>query len=117
MRMLTTPYSKPNPFRVSAKRTSLSGKEIESEYAIKEYERLLAEVHPNFCKKLIQRAPELTPMELRVCMLTRAFVGIKECAEILSVSKSSIESHRWHARCKLGIENRAVSLTTALHGI
>ena len=91
--------------------------EIESRYQVKEYERLLNQIHPDFCKKLIQRAPAITPMELRVCILARAFVGIKESAQLLSISKSSIESHRSHARGKLSIENRAMSLISALHAV
>ncbi len=110
-------FKRPN-FKPPTKRMSFSSsEEIESQYAIKEYEQLLRQIHPDFCKKLIRRVPEITPMELRICMLTRAFVGIKECARILSVSESSVETHRWHARCKLGIEDRGMSLMTALHAI
>lgn len=94
-----------------------SSSDIERQYAIKEYEKLLSEIHPDFCKKLIQQAPAMTPMELRVCILARAFVGIKESATVLSISESSIETHRSHSREKLNIEDRNVSLVAVLHSI
>ncbi len=91
--------------------------EIEDEYRIKDYEQFLSQIHPDFCRRLLNRAPAITPMELRVCILARAFVGIKESASILSISKSSVESHRSHAREKLRIGERSISLISVLHSI
>jgi DNA-binding CsgD family transcriptional regulator len=101
----------------TAIRGSSLSKIHESERVIAEYQRLLEELHPDFCKKLLSRAPALTPMELKVCILTRAFLDTKESASLLAVSESTVESHRWHARCKLGIHNRGLNLMSVLHAI
>src|SRR5436190_2112749 len=78
---------------------------VEDQYAVKQYEKLLAEIHPDFCKKLILRAPTISAMEMRICMLTRLFISVKETACLLNISMSSVETHRSHAREKLGLED------------
>ncbi len=118
MRTIGMPTARLNGFESAEGRgTRAASKITDSQGALAEYERLLRQLHPNFCKKLLNRAPTITPMELKVCMLTRAFLGIKESASLLSVSESSIESHRWHARRKLGIEGRDQNLMSVLHAI
>ena len=118
MRMNAMPKSKRDTFKQTASKRYSSSKGMnESQRALAEYETLLRELHPNFCRKLLRRAPGITPMELKVCILTRVFLGIKESASLLSVSESSIESHRWHARCKLGIKDRDMNLMSLLHAI
>src|ERR1017187_5449604 len=102
MRMALRQDVKRNVFDSTARRTSFSASEMnKGQRAITEYELLLQETHPAFCTKLLHRGPEIPPMELKVCILARSFLGIKESASILSLSSSSIESHRWHARKKL----------------
>jgi hypothetical protein len=118
MRMSGMPTDTLNGFAATAGSGSRSSsKMIEHAHAFAEYERLLRELHPNFSRRLLRRAPAITPMELKVCILARTFLGIKESASILSVSESSIESHRWHARCKLGIKDRGLNLTSVLHAL
>ena len=90
---------------------------VEDQYAVKQYEKLLGEIHPEFCKKLINRAPTISAMEMRICMLTRLFISVKETANVLNISMSSVETHRSHAREKLGIEDRKVSLISVLHAV
>ena len=80
------------------------------------YERLLREVHPDFCRRLVARAPGLTPMEVTTCMLARLHLPTKEAARILETSLSTIEMHRSKAREKLGID-RSQNLTVMLHAI
>src|ERR1700733_15083867 len=58
---------------------------------VKRYEKILQGIHANFREKLVQRAPGITPMELRLCILARAFVEIDECASILAISTEGID--------------------------
>ena len=91
----------------------LAMSQFTSEY---NYEKLLRQVHPDFCRRLVERAPDMTPMEITNCMLARLHLPVKESAAILAVSISSIESHRSHARGKLQMQ-RGQSLTAVLHSI
>jgi DNA-binding CsgD family transcriptional regulator len=85
-------------------------------YGLKRYEGLLREVHPQFSQRLLRLAPDLTPMELKACMLTRLHLRTKDVAELLGVSESSIETHRSHARRKLHISRRQ-NLVATLHAV
>lgn len=85
-------------------------------YGLKRYEELLREVHPEFCQRLLRLAPDLTPMELKACMLTRLHLRAKDAAQLLGITESSIESHRSHARRKLHVV-RQQNLVAALHAI
>ena len=76
-------------------------------------ERLVDSIHPGFLRKVQFRAPDLTPMELQICMLTRLQMRTKETAMALHLAKSSVERHRWHVRTKLGFE-RSENLLSAL---
>ncbi len=80
------------------------------------YEEVLSHLHPDFAKHLLERAPNLTPMEIRVCNLTRLHFRTKEAASILAVTKSSIETHRYHARAKLKVDRRQ-NFSSILHTI
>jgi DNA-binding CsgD family transcriptional regulator len=89
---------------------------IKQEIAVAEYEELLNHIHPGFWRKMLRKAPNLTPMELRVCALTRLHLRTKESAKLLHLTTSSIESHRSHAREKLGLDSR-INFASALHMI
>jgi AraC family transcriptional regulator, chitin signaling transcriptional activator len=78
-----------------------------------ELERRVDLIHPGFLRKVQFRAPDLTPMELQICMLTRLQMRTKEAAAALNVAKSSVERHRWHVRTKLGYD-RSENLLSAL---
>jgi DNA-binding CsgD family transcriptional regulator len=80
------------------------------------YEQLLKEVHPDFCRRLTERAPNITPLEIVNCVLARLHVPVKEAASILSLSTASVEKHRSHVRTKLGVE-RSQNLVSVLHSI
>lgn len=56
----------------------------------------------------------LTPRELEVANLVRGGLSAKEIAELLSISRRSVDNHRNGIRKKLGLTNRRVNLTTYL---
>lgn len=68
-----------------------------------EFDRHFHDAHPDFTKNLLDRFPDLTPMELKVCSLLKVGLTSKEIAHILVLSERSIENHRYRIRKKLGI--------------
>ncbi len=63
--------------------------------------------HPDFIKNLSQLAPKLTRMELRVCAMMKLNLANKEIAQLLSVSRRNVESHRYSIRKKLNLTKDA----------
>lgn len=59
----------------------------------------------------------LTPAESRVARYVKAGRSSKEIANILGVTKESIDFHRHNIRKKLGLSNKKVSLNQYLHVI
>jgi DNA-binding CsgD family transcriptional regulator len=89
---------------------------IEQEKSIMEFEVMVSKMHPGFWRRLLKMAPDLTPMEIRICGLTRLHMHAKEVAHVLNITRSSVEAHRSHARCKLQIDRRQ-NFMSALHAI
>ena len=73
-------------------------------------------VHREFYYVLMQKYPELTPTEVKVCSLIRVGHCSSEIAELLSVSKRTVDRHRENIRCKLGLGRRE-SLTQVIQGM
>jgi DNA-binding CsgD family transcriptional regulator len=80
------------------------------------YEQRLNEIHPDFCRRLVEQAPDLTRMEILNCMLARLHLSVKEAALALTLTPSSVLSHRSHARNKLNM-GRSQSLYTILQSL
>ncbi len=72
-----------------------------------------SQVHPSFTRELLERFPDLTKMEIRICMLLKAQLNSEQIADLLSLSVRNIENHRYRMRKKLGLE-RGQSLESAL---
>jgi len=72
--------------------------------------------HPEFVKKLLDRFPELTPMETRVCTLLRLNLKSHEIAKMFCLEERSIETHRFNIRRKLKIETKQ-SLSNFLNAL
>lgn len=67
-------------------------------------------LHPEFTKRLLEHYPQLSPMQIRICCLLRLQLSSKEIADILKLSKKTVDNHREHIRIKLNIP-RSVNLT------
>jgi DNA-binding CsgD family transcriptional regulator len=80
------------------------------------YEHLLNEIHPDFCRHLLERATNLTRMEILNCMLARLHLSVKEAAVALAVTPSSVLSHRSSARKKLKM-GHSQSLSSILQSL
>ena len=67
-----------------------------------------------FIKTAVAMDLKLTPTELRVANLIKKDKSSKEIAELLSLSKQTIDKHRNNIRRKIGITNKKVNLKTLL---
>lgn len=67
-------------------------------------------VHHGFYPQLVGRYPDLTPAEIKVCSLIRIGLSSKEIAEILCVSKRTVDNHRSRVHKKMALPQGA-SLT------
>ena len=62
-------------------------------------------VHTEFSKKIISEFPDLTKAELKLCILIKLGISIKDTASILYLSPDSIKVARSRLRKKLKLEN------------
>ncbi|MBI9091184.1 MAG: PAS domain S-box protein [Desulfobacterium sp.] len=74
----------------------------------------LNEIVSPFARNLASKLHNLTPMEMRVAGLVRQGKTTKEIAEILNLSKGTIDFHRDNIRTKTGIKNQKINLRTHL---
>ncbi|HEY6171026.1 MAG TPA: LuxR C-terminal-related transcriptional regulator, partial [Candidatus Kapabacteria bacterium] len=74
-----------------------------------EFDRHFHDAHPDFTKNLLERFPELTPMEAKICTLLKVALTSKEIAHILVLSERSVENHRYRLRKKMGLGEQNIS--------
>ena len=80
------------------------------------FEAQFASVHPEFKAKLVEKFSDLTPQEIRVCLLLRVGMKSYEIGRIICVSERGIENHRFNIRKKLGLKTEQ-TLTEFLQGL
>jgi len=93
-------------------------KELESENTQevwKEFEIRFQNVHSDFYKKLVDRYPDLSSNELRLCAFIKLNLNTKEISSITHQSVNSIDVARSRLRHKLGL-NKEDNLTAYLAG-
>jgi DNA-binding CsgD family transcriptional regulator len=74
----------------------------------------LKEILSPFSRKLSSRYLLLTPKEIQIANFVKEGRTSKEIAEILNVSKSAVDIHRYRLRNKLGLNNQKANLRTHL---
>ena len=87
------------------------------EEIFEEFELRFKQVHSDFYNKLVQRFPELSPSEQRLCAFLRLNMTTKEISELTGQQPSSLETARYRLRKKLGITNSQMNLITFLSQI
>jgi len=101
------------PFLDKLRQTRLTREQVEILNVI---EQKLNELVSPYQRTLSQRYG-LTPTELQIVELIRSGKPTKEIAEILSLSKRTVDTHRHNIRKKLGILNKNINLTTYLSSL
>jgi tetratricopeptide (TPR) repeat protein len=79
-----------------------------------EFEVRFRQVHTNFYEKLLNRFPELSPNELKLCALLRLNLSTKEICELTGQLPASLDMARYRLRKKLGLTDSTVNLVTFL---
>lgn len=92
----------------------LENSNADSDWRLFEFQ--FEQVHQDFLKRLAEQFASLTPMELKICVLTRAELATKDIARLMSLSVRSIQNHRYRLRKKLRM-NSEEHLETFLAGI
>ncbi|WP_066627030.1 response regulator [Labilibacter marinus] len=69
-----------------------------------QFELVFQSVHPDFIKKLLKVYPELSMADLKLCVLIRLNISIKNIAYILHIKPESIKVSRSRLRKKMRLE-------------
>ncbi len=70
------------------------------------FQELFEKVHEDFYRRLMARAPDLSPAEIRLCCLLKLNLPSKDIAAMLSISPDSLRVSRYRLRKKLQLEGK-----------
>ena len=70
-----------------------------------EFEKRFQEVHVDFYKNLLEKFPDLTPNELKLCAFLKLNMTSKDISSITNQSVDTLKVARFRLRKKLGLEN------------
>jgi tetratricopeptide (TPR) repeat protein/DNA-binding CsgD family transcriptional regulator len=84
---------------------------------LKEFSTRFQEVHSGFYGALLQKYPDLTQNELKLCAFLRLNMSSKDISELTGQSIFALENARYRLRKKLGISNSNINLVTFLSQI
>lgn len=82
-----------------------------------EFELRFRQVHKDFYEKLLQKYPDLSPNEQKLCAFLRLNMTNKEISELTGQSIKALETARYRLRIKFGLSNSQVNLITFLSSI
>ena len=81
-----------------------------------EFEIIFAKVYPDFTKKLVHNVDELTPTEIKICMLIKMSFSNSQILDHLKISNNTLANSRSSIRNKFGL-SRKESLTNSILSI
>lgn len=64
---------------------------------------LFEDQRPNFMKKLLKKAPELTPLDQKICAFLVMDLGTRTIAQMLNITEASLLNRRSVIRKKMGL--------------
>lgn len=67
------------------------------------FEQHFSLLHPHFTAQLTACCPKLSAIEIRVCTLMKMHLSNQQIADILYLSKRTVDTHRYNIRKKLGL--------------
>ena len=70
----------------------------------KVFETNFNEVHEDFFKDLLEKYPELTNKDLKLCSYLKMNLSSKEIAPLLGISVRGVEVQRYRLRKKMGLD-------------
>ena len=82
-----------------------------------EFEKRFIQVHGKFYSSLMDKYPDLTPNELKLCAFLKLNMSSKDISELTGQQISAIEIARHRLRKKLGISNTQTNLIVFLSQI
>ena len=82
----------------------------------KEFEIVFAKVYPEFTRKLVNKANQLTPAEIKICMLIKMSFSNSQILDHLKISNNTLANFRTSIRNKFGL-SRKESLTNSILSI
>ncbi|WP_121665879.1 helix-turn-helix transcriptional regulator [Mesonia aquimarina] len=83
----------------------------------KEFEFSFKQVHPSFFNKLVEKHPELSSKERRLCILLYLDFSTKEIVKLTGVSYKSVENSRTRLRNKLNLTNKKINISSYLRSV
>lgn len=98
--------------RIAIELEQSTDKEIWEEFDVR-----FQQVHSEFYEKLLQKHPDLSPSEQRLCAFLRLNMTTKEISELTGQRTNSLEIARSRLRKKLGISNTKENLVVFLSQI
>ena len=82
-----------------------------------EFELRFSQVHKGFYARLLEKYPDLTPSEQKLCAFLRLNITTKDISELTGQSVSTLETARYRLRKKLKLVNSQINLVTFLSQI
>ncbi|NOZ75978.1 MAG: hypothetical protein GXO90_11515 [FCB group bacterium] len=79
-----------------------------------EFETWFKEVHKDFYHRLMDRVPDLTTREMKICAFLKLKLNTKEIASLTNLSVKSVEVYRSRLRSRLGVP-RGENLVTYIN--
>ena len=74
--------------------------------SMKEFEIRFQKVHKDFYKNLLEKCPDLSPNELKICAFLRLNMSTKDISALTYQSENSLMVARTRLRQKLGIHRQ-----------
>ncbi len=85
--------------------------------SVRVIEAHLKEVTSSFVRKLSAEHLKLSPRELQMAGMIKEGSTTKEIADLMNISRATVEIHRHHIRKKLGLKGKKTNLATYLSSL